>query len=190
MKLTVHICFCHRRQSLRRFPVMTRLTKKTSRASPELPPRNPTKTSLQKPQPIPPLGGSVRAVEDEIESAVGIIATSLTLRTSILRLKDLMATLIGEAIKDEAGMQWPSVQPCWVRDTFYMLLLHPSFVFEPFFDLALSTLCGFALSGPINHLERYSGRRRGVGDHWMQTTMKFHRICQHHTNRYETMTPD
>jgi len=61
-----------------------------------------------------PLSGSVRevpAVEDEIESAVGIITTSLTLRTSSLRLKDIMATLIGKAIKDEARMHWPFVQP-------------------------------------------------------------------------------
>ena len=61
----------------------------------------------------------VPAVEDEIESAVGTITTSLTLPTSILRLKGLLATLIVKAIKDEVRMQWPSVQSrCRVRDSF------------------------------------------------------------------------
>jgi len=50
-------------------------------------------------------------------------------------------------------MHWPSVQPwCRFRNTFYMLLLYSSIIFTPFLDLVFSTLCGFALSGPINHL--------------------------------------
>ena len=131
---------------------------------------------LQKLQRISPLGGSVQevpAVEDEIESTVGNITISLTLQTSILRLKDLLATLIGTAIKDDMSMQWPSVQPwCQVCDTFYMFLLYSSVVFNVRFY----------------HLERVK-EGRDLEDDGMQMTMKSQRICQHNINRAK-ITPD
>ena len=68
--------------------------------------------NTETPAKTPPLGGSVRevlAVEDEVESVVGIITASLTIRTSILRLKDLMATLIGKKSKMKRGC---SGHPC------------------------------------------------------------------------------